>query len=144
MVLQDYSQLKYSDSVKPIKLGNEHISELKNIYRLSGTAAWTPTSLKLGPFWGVFDSNGRLLSVAGVHYVTPYVAEIGNIATRPEGKRKGYASACIAAVVRELIEFTDVIALHFFESNIPAKKLYEKMGFRYTDIQPLYFVQGRY
>ena len=74
--------------------------------------------------------------------MTSYGTEIGNVATHPDHKRKGYAAACIKAVVDEVLETSELVILHYFDENVPAKKLYEKMGFGYSEADPVYFVRA--
>jgi len=126
----------------PVRLTKSHADQLRELYRLSGTPAWTPNAMDLGPFYGIIEDDGTISAVAGVHYMTSYGTEIGNVATHPEHKRKGYAAACIKSVVDDVLKTSELVVLHYFEDNIPAQKLYEKMGFIYSDADPVYFVRG--
>jgi predicted GNAT family acetyltransferase len=115
--------------------------EMRELYRICGTPAWTPNALNLGPFFGVRNKEGKLVSVAGVHFVTKFGAEIGNIATHPEYRRKGFAACCTAAVTKELLKDSACVLLHFFEENVSAQKMYEKMGFVYSEADPVFFTK---
>jgi len=126
----------------PEKLTKKDSEELRTLYKLSGTPAWTPNALDLGPFYGIRNSEGKIVSVAGVHYLTPCCAEIGNIATHPEYRKKGFASRCTIAVAEDLFEQVPLVVIHFFEDNTPAQRLYERMGFEYTEVDPIYFVKA--
>ena len=84
--------------------------------------------MNLGPFYGIIEDDGTISAVAGVHYMTSYGTEIGNVATHPDYMRKGYAAACIKSVVDEVLKTSELIVLHYYEDNIPAQKLYEKMN----------------
>lgn len=126
----------------PERLNINHADQLRNLYRLSGTPAWTPNAMNLGPFYGIIENDGTISAVAGVHYMTSYGTEIGNVATHPDHMRKGYAAACIKAVVDDVLKTSELVVLHYFKDNIPAQKLYEKMGFKYSDADPVYFVKG--
>ncbi|MGY5879112.1 MAG: GNAT family N-acetyltransferase [Candidatus Thorarchaeota archaeon] len=126
----------------PTRLTIEHAEELRELYRLSGTPAWTSNAMNLGPFYGIIEDDGTISAVAGVHFMTSYGTEIGNVATHPDHKRKGYAAACIKSVVDEVLKTSELVVLHYFEDNTPAQKLYEKMGFKYSEADPVYFVKG--
>jgi predicted GNAT family acetyltransferase len=126
----------------PIKMTNDYASELKELYRECGTPAWTASALELGPFYGIIKDEA-VVSVAGVHYVTPHGTEIGNVATHPNHRRKGYAEACMKAVVDEVLEESSCAILHYFADNKPAQRLYERMGFEYSPVDPVYFVKAR-
>jgi ribosomal protein S18 acetylase RimI-like enzyme len=141
MVIHDSLQLECEVVAPSVRLTMSDIDEMREIYRLSGTPAWTPNALDYGPFFGVRNKEGELVSIAGVHFVTEYGAEIGNIATHPKYRRKGYAACCTAAVTKELLKGSACVFLHFFDDNIAAKKLYEKMGFVYSDSDPVFFTK---
>ncbi len=53
----------------------------------------------LGPAFGCF-ADGRLVAMAATHFATPEVVEIGHVATHPDYRRRGYATACTAALTR--------------------------------------------
>ena len=142
MIADKTSHLVCECKQTPVRLAIDHAEKLRELYRLSGTPAWTPNALDLGPFYGIIENDGTISAVAGVHYMTPFGTEIGNIATHPDHKRKGYAAACIKAVVDDVLETSDLVVLHYFADNIPAQKLYEKMGFKYSEADPVYFVRA--
>lgn len=142
MIVDRTTQLKCDCKSEPVKLSIKDAKQLKELYRLSGTPAWTPNAMNLGPFYGIVENDGSITSVAGVHYVTPYGTEIGNIATHPEHRRKGYAAACLKSVVEEVLENSELAILHFFAENTLAQKLYENMGFKYSKADPVYFVRA--
>ncbi|MHA1136745.1 MAG: GNAT family N-acetyltransferase [Candidatus Thorarchaeota archaeon] len=142
MIADRTTELQCECKQIPERLTIAHADKLKELYRLSGTPAWTPNAMDLGPFYGIIEDDGTISAVAGVHYMTTYATEIGNVATHPDHKRKGYAAACIKSVVDDVLKTSELVVLHYFEKNTPAQKLYEKMGFKYSDADPVYFVRG--
>jgi RimJ/RimL family protein N-acetyltransferase len=143
MIADKDTQLICECKSTPIRLSMKDVKQLKELYRLSGTPAWTPSAMNLGPFYGIKENDGTITAVAGVHYVTPFGTEIGNIATHPDHRRKGYAAACVKAVVEEVLETSELVILHYFADNTPAQRLYENMGFRYSGVDPVYFVRAK-
>ena len=142
MVADRTTELQCDCKSTPVKLSMKETDKLKELYRLTGTPAWTPNAMNLGPFYGIVEDDGTIAAVAGVHYVTPYGAEIGNIATHPDYRRRGYAAACLKAVSEEVLEGSERVILHFFADNTPARRLYENMGFVYSEADPVYFVKA--
>ena len=142
MVVDRATKLIVKADAIPERLTRADVESLRELYSLSGTPAWTPNALDLGPFYGIKNEMGDVISVAGVHYVTPCCAEMGNVATHPDHRQKGLAAACVKAVVDELFTITPGVLLHFFEDNAAAQKLYESMGFRYSRVDPVYFVKA--
>lgn len=141
MVVDQSIEIIVNSDVIPERLAKNDTESLRRLYALSGTPAWSPSALNLGPFYGIRDDLGEVISVAGVHYVTPCCAEMGNVATHPDHRRKGYAAACVKAVVDDLLKITPEVLLHFFEDNKGAQRLYESMGFKYSKADPVYFVK---
>jgi len=141
MVMEDPTKLVCEEVASVDKLSMNDAEELSELYKVCNTPAWTPNALNFGPCYGVKDENGRIVSVAGVHFVTKFGSEIGNVATHPDHRRKGYAICCIAATTKEVLKGSDRVLLHFFEDNIGAQKLYEKMGFIYSPVDPVYFTK---
>lgn len=142
MIADRMTKLNCECKQTPVRLSIKHADKLRELYRLSGTPAWTPNAMDLGPFYGIIEEDGSITAVAGVHYMTSYGTEIGNIATHPDHKRKGYAAACTKAVVDEVLKTSELVVLHYFDDNIPAKLMYEKMGFQYSEADPVYFVRA--
>ncbi len=142
MIANKKTRLHCECKSNPVKLTMQNVEQLRELYRLSGTPAWTPNAMNLGPFYGIIEDDGSIVSVAGVHFATPYGTEIGNIATHPDFRRKGYAAACTKSVVENVLETSEIALLHYFADNIPAQSLYEKMGFKYSKADPVYFVRA--
>ncbi|MDH4212390.1 MAG: GNAT family N-acetyltransferase [Candidatus Thorarchaeota archaeon] len=142
MVVDRATKLYCECKRTPVKLSTNDSEKLKELYNLSGTPAWTPNAMQLGPFYGIIETDGTIAAAAGVHFMTPYGTEIGNVATHPDYVRRGYAAACIKAVVEDVLHDSDLVILHYFEENKPAQLLYEKMGFRYSIADPVFFVRA--
>ncbi|MBN2230694.1 MAG: GNAT family N-acetyltransferase [Candidatus Thorarchaeota archaeon] len=142
MVADRTTKLTCECRQNPVRLTIKDVEKLKELYRLSGTPAWTPNAMSLGPFYGIIESDGTISAVAGIHFTTSYGTEIGNVATHPDHRRKGYAAACIKAVVDDVLKDSEIAILHFFADNKPAQKLYESMGFMYSKADPVFFVRA--
>lgn len=61
--------------------------------------------------------------------------ELDNILVAPEHRRKGIADA----LLRDLLSRADTIHLEVRASNAPARRLYEKHGFRHTGTRRRYY-----
>lgn len=142
MIADRTTKLQCECKQTPQRLTMDHAEGLRELYRLSGTPAWTSNAMNLGPFYGIIEDDDTISAVAGVHYMTSYGTEIGNVATHPDHKRKGYAAACIKSVVDDVLKASERVILHYFGDNIAAQNLYEKMGFKYSKADPVYFVKG--
>jgi ribosomal protein S18 acetylase RimI-like enzyme len=112
------------------RLGPGQMDLLQDLYRWYGDVAFAPYQLERGVFYGV-ERDGRLVSTAGTHVLsrTYQLGVVGNVFTHPDYRGRGYATACASAVVEELLSQSLDIALNVEESNAPAKRIYDKLGF---------------
>jgi ribosomal protein S18 acetylase RimI-like enzyme len=110
------------------RLTADDLIQISHLYSLVPAMAWTPKALSYGPCYGAFYQD-TLVSIAGVHYLTRWVAEIGNVVTHPKHRRMNLAYACTKAVADALRGSCENIFLCVMSDNAPAIRLYEKMGF---------------
>ena len=114
----------------------EHIPEAAEIERLCFSEPWTEealsymcTSPNTRAIAVIDRSNGALAAYGGAQFVLDE-ANIVNIATHPDYRRRGCASAIMHALEAFMrdngVEF---VYLEVRESNIGARALYEKEGF---------------
>ncbi len=96
--------------------------------------------LAAGPAFGVRKGR-KLLSMATTRLRVPGAAEIGNIVTLPEHRRKGYATASVSALVRVLRYESLCVFLHVFQDEPDHIALYQKLGFEI--VRPMYWMQCR-
>lgn len=122
------------------RLDENDIERLRTLYALGGGGdAFSPSQVTQGVFYGVEQArpeqsrrDGQLISVAGTHLVSQAysVGAIGNVMTHPDCRGRGHATLATQAVCSELIE-RDIhtIALNVRQDNVPAVRVYEKLGF---------------
>jgi len=136
MVIQeiDYDSNRY----RLERLTVQDIVQISHLYGLVPSMAWTPKALTFGPYFGVYY-NEHLVSIAGVHFATETIAEIGNVVSHFKHRRQNLAYLCTKAVIENLRNSCENIFLCVFADNDSAIKLYEKMGF--TKIEDLLLVQ---
>jgi predicted GNAT family acetyltransferase len=81
----------------------------------------------------VIEVDGRLAATAGTSGIGIEAFQIIGVVTHPDARRKGYASAACASLIRRMArEGAKRCALFTGLENTPAQKCYEKMGFRTT------------
>jgi ribosomal protein S18 acetylase RimI-like enzyme len=115
-----------------LRLGMPDLADIRELYAHGGGDAFSPWQLEHGTFFGV-RSNDQLVAAAGTHLVshTHELAAIGNVFTRPDHRRHGFARMCTSAVATALFrEGIRDIVLNVNQSNLPALTAYRQLGFR--------------
>jgi RimJ/RimL family protein N-acetyltransferase len=106
------------------------IGELNKLYQL-GFASWLPSSaIADGVYYGL-RVNGRLVSAAGTHVVSPAsrLAVVGNVLTHLDHRGRGFATAVTGAVTAELLRTCDQVVLNVRADNPPAINAYRRLGY---------------
>jgi ribosomal protein S18 acetylase RimI-like enzyme len=106
------------------------IGELNKLYQL-GFASWLPSSaIGDGVYYGM-RVNGRLVSAAGTHVVSPAarLAVVGNVLTHLDYRGRGFATAVTGAVTAELLRTSDQVVLNVRADNPPAINAYRRLGY---------------
>lgn len=126
-----------ADGSQIVRLGMDRLDALKAFYATSGAGdAFAPYQLETGYFHAVVLDD-QIVSVAGVHLAskTYAVGPVGNVATLPAFRGRGYAAAATTAVVRALQnDGITTIGLNVETTNTSAIRIYERLGFvRYCE-----------
>ncbi len=77
--------------------------------------------------------QGRLVFKAEVACATPYAAQVQGVWVPPDRRGEGLAAAGMAAVAHLVRrDVAPVVSLYVNEYNRPARRAYERVGFRQT------------
>ncbi len=112
-------------------LGPEHESELLALYRQAYPGNYfVPRMLRTGRYVGYYR-DGRLVATAGVHVCSDRysMAVLGNIVTHPDYRGQGLAGGLTAYLSVGLKREGKTVCLKVAETNKPAIRCYEKLGF---------------
>jgi ribosomal protein S18 acetylase RimI-like enzyme len=129
MILTHPKNAKANSNVKAQKATKHDLQALNLFYTEHESPAWNPIQFKTGPYY-IAKQKGKIVSAAGIHILTPQIAQLGNILTDKAHRRKGYSKACTQALIKALSKKTRTIGLFVRIDNTPAIRMYEQMGFR--------------
>lgn len=118
--------------VSVVRLGPDDLAELDGLYAADRPAFFMPSQLSDGVYYAVRDA-GRMVSVAGTHVLSEQgrVGALGNVYTTPDYRGRGMAAVATTAVCAELLlRGISTIVLNIIASNAPARRVYERIGFR--------------
>ncbi|MBQ1263951.1 MAG: ribosomal protein S18-alanine N-acetyltransferase [Oscillospiraceae bacterium] len=117
-----------------IPMTKDHVSQIAELEKRCFSDPWSETSIASEldnplSLWFVAEQSGTVLGYVGSQSVLDE-ADMMNIAVCPEARRQGIALSLVEALERAL-RHKGVIALtlEVRASNLPAKTLYEKIGF---------------
>ena len=114
-----------------LRLTENNLSELEIFYAEREETFFLQEMLTSGVYYGI-RKDGTLVSAAGTHVISPLykIACVGNVFTLPLHRNKGYATICTNKVVEELLHSCRDVILNVDSQNIPAIRVYEKLGFK--------------
>ncbi len=122
-------------TTQPARLQGEDDDEIAALLNKADPEWWgevTPERIKarMGETINIgIKQDGRLVSV-GIARLTGYASNISTIATDERHRNRGYATSVVCALVREILEASEVAMIHVIKDNTPAVKAYTKAGFK--------------
>jgi GNAT superfamily N-acetyltransferase len=131
MALLHRSAAEDADSRDTCPLGPDNANEVGEFYARCYPGNWfDPRILATGQYFGIRE-GGCLVSVAGVHvYSRQYqVAALGNIATAPSHRNRGYGRRVAARTCQSLLRDVCHIGLNVKADNAAAISCYSGLGF---------------
>lgn len=117
------------DRISRLDLSNS--KELTALYNRSYPGNYFDVRLlRTRKYFGYFDGC-RIVAVSGIHvYSDEYnIAVLGNIATDPDYRNRGLATAVTSRLVDELVSEGKLVILNVGAANRPAIECYRKLGF---------------
>jgi ribosomal protein S18 acetylase RimI-like enzyme len=124
-------QLPERAHLEAVVLSKADLPELQAFYAASYPGNWfEPQMLDTNQYCGL-RVDGVLVSVAGVHVYSPVykVAALGNVATAPAHRGKGWARDVTGQLCRRLLASVDHIGLNVKADNGAAIACYRSLGF---------------
>lgn len=112
-----------------VPLGVEHAAQALALAELTRPGPFGPRTIELGDYFGVFD-GGRLIAMAGERMHAGALREISGVCTLPGHQGRGLARRLMLKLIRRQMQRHETPFLHVMSSNVGARQLYERMGFR--------------
>jgi GNAT superfamily N-acetyltransferase len=110
-------------------LGPEHAAQALALAELTRPGPFGLRTIELGDYFGVFD-GGRLIAMAGERMHAGALREISGVCTHPDHQGRGLARRLMLKLIRRQMQRHETPFLHVMSSNVGARQLYERMGFR--------------
>ena len=133
--------------IQIVYLKKEHLDDIEEIDNLCFHKPWSITEFEkelenpIATYY-VALCNNKVVGYGGFWWVM-FEAEITNIAVHPDFRKQGIAQKILTAMEQKCKETsTTLIHLEVRESNTPARKLYEKVGFIQDGLRKGYYSDG--
>ena len=118
------------DSVlETISLRAEHAPQVVELALATRPGPFGPRMLESGRYIGVFE-DGRLIAMAGDRAQAGPYREVSGICTHPDAQGRGLARKLSLRVIAGMLALGETPFLHVLATNLRARTLYERMGFR--------------
>jgi ribosomal protein S18 acetylase RimI-like enzyme len=117
--------------VDAVRLGLDDADEVLALIAETRPGPFLPRTVTLGDYWGVRDEGGRLVAMAGERLRLPGWTEVSAVCTHPSARGRGLAAALSRRVSQGILARGDVPVLHVAEGNDGARRIYERLGFRF-------------
>lgn len=119
--------------------------EIALLMRLANPEAWGDTTsqrivegMRRVSWFGIVV-NGELVSIGSVH-LTEWGGLIGVVATHGAHMNRGYATSVVSKLVEQIFENRSMAMIYVLADNLPAVRVYEKVGFK--PYREYFFMRG--
>src|SRR5260370_5141790 len=118
-----------SPPVASLPLGTTDVPEMLELPAATKPGPFVPQTIRMGSYFGIRASDGRLVAMAGERLQSAGFAEISAVCTHPEFRGRGYARALVMFLAAQILAAGKTPFLHVKSEN-GAKAVYQKIGFR--------------
>ncbi len=118
--------------VEMTTLTTADVPEMLELVRRTEPGPFRDRTIELGNYVGV-RVDGDLIAMAGERLRIPGRTEVSAVCTDERFRGRGLAAALVGRVMAGILERGDKPMLHAAASNTSATRLYEALGFRFTN-----------
>jgi predicted GNAT family acetyltransferase len=115
-------------NVPVVELSGADVPSMMELVAAARPGPFSSRTNRLGRYFGVKEET-RLVAMAGQRLRLPGYVELSAICVHPDARGRGHAEALTCALMRAAFTDGEVPFLHVRPDNVPAVKLYEKLGF---------------
>lgn len=148
-VLNDHEllQMVYTASSKGMAqesnltaLGEEDVPAMLELVAMTKPGPFLPRTIDFGGYFGIYQ-DAQLVSMAGKRLSPEPYVELSAVCTHPDFGGMGLSYQVLQRVIHDIIQSGKVPFLHVYPENLPAIKLYTKLGFEPRATLRTYFLE---
>ncbi|MBO7251991.1 MAG: ribosomal protein S18-alanine N-acetyltransferase [Oscillospiraceae bacterium] len=130
--------------MKIVMMDPSHVAKVAELEKICFSAPWSENSVASElsnplALWLVAEIDGSFAGYVGSQTVMDE-SDVMNVAVHPDFRRRGIAEALITGLVERLKEKgSRCLTLEVRASNVPAIRLYEKLGFSQIGLRKNYY-----
>ena len=128
-----------------VPMHESHIAQIAALEPLCFSDPWSENSVRSElsnplSLWLVAEEDGRVIGYVGSQSVPPE-ADVMNLAVAPDCRKKGIGRALMTALIAQLrSRGVTALLLEVRVGNLPARCLYQSLGFVEAGRRPKYYV----
>lgn len=115
-------------AVRVVELSVADLPQMLALVDITRPGPLGPRSFELGGFRGIFDGE-RLVALAGTRLQFDGHTEVSTVCTHPDYRGRDYAKSVVSSVMQGIIDGGRTPFLGVNADNLPAIRLYERLGF---------------
>ena len=119
-------QLTLDSSIRP--LGAADVPDMLALTHLAKPGPFLENTIDFGGYFGYFV-EGRLVSMAGTRLEAGPYTEVSAVCTHPEFVGRGLSQLVLPHVLNYIQQGGQIPYLQLYPDNLPAYRLYQKIGF---------------
>jgi ribosomal protein S18 acetylase RimI-like enzyme len=109
-------------------LGKADVPEMLALTQLAKPGPFLENTIDFGGYFGYFV-DGRLVSMAGTRLAAGPYTEVSAVCTHPDFLGRGLAKLVLPHVLHFIQQHGQIPYLQLYPDNLPAYRLYQKIGF---------------
>ena len=127
MVLEKPSiNLPFDSNIR--SLGEEDVPNMLALTQLAKPGPFLENTIDFGGYFGYFVED-KLVSMAGTRLAAGPYTEVSAVCTHPEFVGRGLARLVLPQVIQFIQRHRQIPYLQLYPDNIPAYRLYQRLGF---------------
>ena len=118
-----------ADEPEAVRLGTADVPKMQELVRRTNPGPFLDRTIELGTYVGI-RRDGVLVAMAGQRLRFPGWTEISAVCTAPSHRGHGMASRLVSVLLASIHARREHAFLHVLTTNVPAIRLYERLGLR--------------